>query len=38
MQRKYSKKLQEYPRLKIQLKSYDTDIKEKAQIFEEDQL
>jgi len=38
MQRKYSKKLQEYPRLKIQLKSYDKDIKNKAEIFEEEKL
>ena len=38
MQRKYSVKLQEYPRLKIQLKSYDKDVKHKAEIFEEGKL
>jgi hypothetical protein len=38
MKRKYNFKLQELPRLTMLLKGFDTDIKNKAPIFEETQL
>ena len=38
MKRKYNIKLQELPRLTMLLKGFDTDIKNKAPIFEETQL
>ena len=34
-QRKYSVRLQQFPRITQLLKSYDTDVKEKAEIFDE---
>jgi hypothetical protein len=38
MKRKYNIKLQEMPRLTMLIKGFDTDIKNKATIFEETQL
>ena len=38
LKRKYSVKLQEFPRLTMLIKGYDTDVKEKALIFEEAQI
>ena len=38
MKRKYNVKLQEIPRITMPLKSFDTDVKEKATIFEEAKL
>ena len=35
---KYSKALQEYPRVTTLLKSYDTDVKRKAEIFDGEEL
>jgi hypothetical protein len=38
MKRKYNVKLQNLPRLTMLLKGYDTDVKEKAHIFDEDEI
>ena len=38
MQRKYNSKLQDFPRLKLLLKSFDKDVKKKAAIFKEVKL
>jgi integrase len=38
LKRKYNVKLQEIPRITMLLKSYDTDVKDKATIFEEAKL
>ena len=38
MKRKYNVKLQNLPRLTMLLKGFDTDVKEKAHIFDEDEI
>jgi hypothetical protein len=38
MKRKYNVKLQNLPRLTMLLKGYDTDVKKKAHIFDEDEI
>ena len=38
MKRKYNVKLQELPRLTMLIKGFDTDIKDKATIFDEMQM
>ena len=38
MQRKYSVRLQQIPRLTLLIKSYDTDVKQKAKIFDDDKM